>query len=65
VNLNRWLKSTNKSELYISGINLITLDNYLGYDPEFAYGTSILWQGIDYCKFPQNRSVMLGVKFGL
>ncbi|MFO7659157.1 MAG: hypothetical protein R6W78_19015, partial [Bacteroidales bacterium] len=65
VNLNKWLKSVNNSELYLSGINLITLDRYLGYDPEFAYGTSILWEGIDFCKFPQNRSIVLGVKFGL
>jgi hypothetical protein len=65
INLNKWLKSSNNSMLYISGINLFTLDRYLGYDPEFAYGNSILLQGIDYCKFPQNRSIMIGVKFGL
>lgn len=65
INLNKWLKSKNNSVFYISGINLFTLDNYLGYDPEFAYGNSILWEGIDYCKFPQNRSIMVGVKFAL
>ena len=65
MNLNKWLKSANNSEVYLSGINLITIDKYLGYDPEFAYGGSILWEGIDYCKFPQNKSIMLGVKFGL
>ncbi|MCF8227224.1 MAG: SusC/RagA family TonB-linked outer membrane protein [Bacteroidales bacterium] len=65
VDLKKWLKTSNNSELYITGINLLTLDNYLGYDPEFAYGSSILWEGIDYCKFPQNRSVMVGVKFRL
>ncbi|MBN1183805.1 MAG: SusC/RagA family TonB-linked outer membrane protein [Bacteroidales bacterium] len=65
MNLNKWIKSANTSEIYLSGINLITLDKYLGYDPEFAYGSSILWEGIDYCKFPQNKSIMLGVKFGL
>lgn len=65
IHLNKWLKSSSNSELYITGINLVTLDRYLGYDPEFAYGSSILWEGIDYCKFPQNRSVMIGVKFRL
>ena len=65
VNLDKWLSWFNNSELYISGINLLTLDNYLGYDPEFAYGSSILWEGIDYGKFPQNRSIVLGLKFGL
>jgi len=65
VNLNKWLKSFNNSEFYISGINLFTLDKYLGYDPEFAYSGSILWEGIDYIKFPQNKSIILGVKFGL
>jgi hypothetical protein len=65
VNLDKWLRLFNNSEFYISGINLLTIDKYLGYDPEFAYGSSILWEGIDYCKFPQNRSIVLGVKFGL
>ena len=65
IHLNKWLKSANNSEIYITGINLLTLDRYLGYDPEFAYGSSILWEGIDYCKFPQNRSVMIGLKFRL
>lgn len=65
IHLNKWLKSSSNSELYITGINLLTLDRYLGYDPEFAYGSGILWEGIDYCKFPQNRSVMIGVKFRL
>jgi TonB-linked SusC/RagA family outer membrane protein len=63
--LNKWLKTSGTSEFYITGINLVTLDRYLGYDPEFAYGSSILWEGIDYCKFPQNRSVMIGLKFRL
>jgi hypothetical protein len=65
VNLDKWLKWFNNSEVYVSGINLLTFDNYLGYDPEFAYGSSILWEGLDYGKFPQNRSIVLGLKFGL
>ena len=65
VSLGKWLKSLNNPEVYLTGVNLITFTKYLGYDPEFAYDSSILWEGIDYLLFPQNRTVMLGVKIGL
>ncbi|MBN2698249.1 MAG: SusC/RagA family TonB-linked outer membrane protein [Bacteroidales bacterium] len=65
VNLSPWLKSLNNPEFYVTGINLLTFTRYLGYDPEFAYNSSILWEGIDYLLFPQNRTVILGVKIGL
>ena len=42
--------------------NLFTLTKYLGGDPEFAYGNSVLYQGIDAGLVPQSRSYNLGVK---
>lgn len=51
--------------LYLSGENLITLTRYKGLDPEFAAGTSPLYQGIDPCTVPQPRLLSLGIKLGL
>lgn len=65
VNLGKWLKTLNNPAVYVTGVNLLTFTRYLGYDPEFAYDSSILWEGIDYLQFPQNRTIMLGVKIGL
>lgn len=55
----------NDLDIYITGTNLITVTRYLGYDPEFSYMDGILGQGIDYGKFPQPRTVMIGLKVGL
>ena len=45
--------------------NLFTLTRYLGKDPEFSCGNSVLYQGIDAGLLPVNRSFNLGVKFNL
>jgi TonB-linked SusC/RagA family outer membrane protein len=45
--------------------NLYTFTNYLGADPEFAYGNSVLYQGIDAGLAPQTRSFNIGVKINL
>ena len=45
--------------------NLFTLTKYLGSDPEFAYGNSILYQGIDAGLIPQSRSFNFGIKINL
>ena len=55
----------NDLKIYITGTNLLTITNYLGYDPEFSYSDGILGQGIDYGKFPQPRSMIVGLKIGL
>jgi TonB-linked SusC/RagA family outer membrane protein len=52
-------------KVFISGRNLFTLTNYLGYDPEFSYSFDPLLQGIDYGSIPQGTQVLVGVKFGL
>jgi TonB-linked SusC/RagA family outer membrane protein len=53
------------SVLYVTGNNLLTLTNYLGFDPEMSATTSVLGQGVDVTLEPQYRSVQLGVRFGL
>lgn len=45
--------------------NLCTLSRYLGTDPEFSYGNSTLYQGIDAGYVPQSHSFQLGVNISL
>lgn len=49
----------------ISAVNLLTLHNYLGYDPEFIYSYDPMNQGIDYGLMPQIRKFIIGIKIGL
>ena len=60
------------SNTYIQGItvwgqcnNLFTVTKYLGTDPEFSMGNSVLSQGIDRGFLSQSRSFNLGVKINL
>lgn len=45
--------------------NLFTLTRYLGTDPEFSMGNSVLEQGIDRGLLSRGRSFTLGVKINL
>ncbi|WP_221658843.1 SusC/RagA family TonB-linked outer membrane protein [Bacteroides salyersiae] len=45
--------------------NLFTLTKYKGADPEFSYGNSVLYQGIDTGLTPQSRSYSIGVRINL
>lgn len=52
--------------IYLSGLNLFTITNYFGFDPEVGQnnsnsGNQDLQLGIDRGVYPQPRSVMLGV----
>ena len=51
--------------LWISANNLFTLTNYLGNDPEFSAGNSVLFQGVDAGLLPMSRSYYLGIKLNL
>lgn len=53
------------AEFYVSATNLLTLSNYLGYDPEFAYSYNLIDQGIDYGQTPHPRQFLIGIKIGL
>lgn len=45
--------------------NVCTFTRYLGADPEFYYGNSVLTQGIDYGQMPLCRTFSFGVKLNL
>lgn len=51
--------------IFLTGANLFTISNYLGYDPEFSYSFNPQQQGIDYGLMPHGRRIIVGVKFGL
>ena len=55
----------NSAQVYVTGNNLLTFTNYLGYDPEFSISQSPIYAGIDTGVSPQPRTVLLGVKIGL
>lgn len=59
------IKAIKYARIYATGNNLLTLTNYLGYDPEFSAGGSIFTQGVDTTLEPQYRSVQLGLRIGL
>lgn len=45
--------------------NVFTVTKYLGADPEFSIGNSVLYQGIDAGNIAQGRSFLVGVKINL
>ena len=51
--------------LYASANNLLTFTRYLGYDPEFSATNSLYGQGVDNTLEPIQKSVQIGIKFGL
>jgi TonB-linked SusC/RagA family outer membrane protein len=53
------------AEFYISASNILTLSDYLGYDPEFSYSYNLSEQGIDYGTTPMPRQFLVGIKIGL
>jgi hypothetical protein len=55
----------NNAQIYVTGNNLLTFTNYLGYDPEFSTSQNPLYAGVDSGVSPQPRSVLIGIKIGL
>jgi TonB-linked SusC/RagA family outer membrane protein len=51
--------------VWASANNLWTYSKYLGADPEFSAGNSILYQGIDAGLLSQGRSFFIGLKLNL
>jgi hypothetical protein len=51
--------------VFLTGSNLLTLSNYLSFDPEFASSFNPAYQGVDYGLMPIGPTIMAGVKFGL
>ena len=54
-------KLTKGLKVYVIGNNLLSFDNYLGYDPEFSAGYGYRELGIDYGRVPFARSFMAGL----
>ncbi len=52
-------------QVWLAVDNLFTVTRYTGSDPEFAFGNSPLWQGIDQGLTPSSRSYRIGFKVGL
>lgn len=65
LDISKWLKASNTASVYVSGTNLLTVTDYLGFDPEFSYNHNMTWEGVDYGKFPQYKTVMVGFKVEL
>ena len=57
-----WLQGLS---VWAEGQNLLTFTKYLGSDPEFAAGNSVLYQGIDNGSLAHSRSVVAGLKINL
>ena len=51
--------------VWAEGLNLLTFTHYLGSDPEFAIGSSVLYQGIDCGNLAQGRAFTAGLKINL
>ena len=56
-----WLKF---AQLYVSGQNLLTFTNYSGWDPEVNAlgGDTSTTLGIDYSRYPMNKSITVGIR---
>jgi len=50
--------------VYLSGLNLVTVSKYKGYDPDFI-SDGLFNRGFDYGSFPNPRTVMFGLQLGL
>jgi hypothetical protein len=50
--------------IYLTGYNLFTLTDYLGYYPEFLYSGNPSYQSIDYGQVPITPQYMLGIQVG-
>lgn len=48
-------------KIYLTGRNLLSFSNYLGYYPEFAYSSAISDRGADYGQMPVTPQIVAGV----
>ena len=59
------IKSISNLSVSFSGRNLISWDNYKGYDPEVntdrTSGDGVISSGIDYLSYPKARSIIFGL----
>jgi len=55
--------------VYVTAMNLLTLTNYKGYDPEVSASVNdaksfIFTKGVDTGQYPQPRTFLLGLQVG-
>jgi len=56
--------------VYVTAMNLLTVTNYKGYDPEVSAGVSsdarsfIFTKGVDMGQYPQPRTFLIGLQVG-
>jgi hypothetical protein len=53
------------AQCYLSGYNLFTISNYLGWDPEVAIGSDVFTRGYDFGNYPLSKMYLIGVRIGL
>ncbi|MEM6346444.1 MAG: TonB-dependent receptor [Bacteroidota bacterium] len=56
-----WLSS---ARLYVNAINLWTLTEYTGYDPEVSAFSGSAMKGVDLGSYPMSRTITVGVNLG-
>jgi hypothetical protein len=64
-NVKKRISFARSAQCYISGLNLFTLSDYLGWDPEVAIGQNVFTRGYDFGNYPLSRMFMIGVRVGL
>jgi hypothetical protein len=50
-----------KLRFYVTGSNLITITNYLGYNPEISNIAGSATPGEDYGAYPLNKTIVFGI----
>lgn len=62
----RSIKNVRSIRVYVSAMNLFTITDYSGYDPEVnTYGNDNQRIGIDNLVYPNSRTIMAGLQMGL
>lgn len=60
------IKNIRNIRVYVSAMNLFTITDYSGYDPEVnTYGNDNQRIGIDNLVYPNSRTIMAGLQIGL
>ena len=55
-----WLS---QARIYVNAVNLWTLTDYSGYDPEVSAFSSSSMRGVDLGSYPQARTMIFGLNF--
>ncbi|MDB5121790.1 MAG: TonB-dependent receptor [Sphingobacteriales bacterium] len=64
-NLNNKIRAIRNAQVYLSGYNLFTITDYLGWDPEVSTGQGVFSRGYDFGNYPLSRTFMVGFKLSL